>query len=61
MQELRGLSRTQEMGRRIVSAVNDTWAVVKDDVRTDLPFVHRVECFELPERTVVASQKLFNE
>jgi len=47
--------------RILASAVNDTWAVVKDDVRTDLPFVHRVECFELPERTVVAIQKLFNE
>jgi len=47
--------------RILASAVNDTWAVVKDDVRTDLPFVHRVECSELPERTVVAIQKLFNE
>lgn len=48
MQKLRKLSRTQEMGRRIVNAVNETWDVVKSDVRTDLPFVHRVELFDLP-------------
>jgi hypothetical protein len=52
MQRLRGLSRTQEMGRRIVSAVNDTWEVVQDHVTTDVPFVHRVECFELPEQAI---------
>ena len=56
MQGLRGLSRTQEMGRRIVNAVNDTWEVVKDDVRTDLPFVHRVECFELPEQAITEAE-----
>lgn len=56
MQELRGLSRTQEMGRRIVNAVKDTWEVVQDDVQTDLPFVHRVEYFELPEQTVTEAE-----
>lgn len=56
MQGLRGLSRTQEMGRRIVNAVNDTWEVVKDDVRTDLPFVHRVEFFELPEQAITKAE-----
>lgn len=56
MQEPRGLSRTQEMGRRIVNAVNDTWEVVKDEVRTDLPFVHRVECFELPEQPITEAE-----
>ena len=52
MAALRKLSRTQEMGRRIVKAVDETWEVVQADVRTDVPFVHRVERFELPERTI---------
>lgn len=52
MAALRKLSRTQEMGRRIVKAVEETWAVVQADVRTDVPFVHRVERFELPERAI---------
>ena len=49
MDRLRGLSRTQELGRRIVKAVSETWDVVQADVRVDVPFVHRVERFDLPE------------
>jgi hypothetical protein len=49
MDKLRKLSRTQEMGRRIVAAVEDTWETVKVDIRTDVPFAHRVERFDLPE------------
>lgn len=49
MDNLRKLSRTQEMGRRIVAAVEDTWETVKSDIRADVPFVHRVERFEVPE------------
>ncbi|MDD4103229.1 MAG: hypothetical protein PHU80_11450, partial [Kiritimatiellae bacterium] len=52
MAALRKLSRTQEMGRRIVKAVDETWEVVQADVRADVPFVHCVERFDLPERTV---------
>jgi hypothetical protein len=56
MQKLRGLSRTQEMGRRIVNAVNDTWEVVRADVRSDPPLVHRVERFDLPERAITDAE-----
>lgn len=49
MDNLRKLSRTQEMGRRIVAAIEDTWETVKVDIRADLPFAHRVERFQLPE------------
>ena len=53
MAALRTLSRTQEMGRRIVKAVDETWEVVQADVRADVPFVHRVERFDLPERMIL--------
>ncbi|MFA7175336.1 MAG: hypothetical protein WC340_18320, partial [Kiritimatiellia bacterium] len=56
MQNLRKLSRTQEMGRRIVNAVNETWEVVKSDVHTDLPFVHRVERFDLPAHPITDAE-----
>ena len=52
MARLRGVSRTQEMGRRIVRAVAETWEAVQTDVRADVPFAHRVERFDLPERAV---------
>lgn len=49
MESLRKLSHTQEMGRRIVAAVDETWETVKADIRAEVPFTHRVECFEVPE------------
>jgi hypothetical protein len=52
MARLRGLTRTQEMGRRIVKAVEETWEAVRADVRSDVPFVHRVERFNLPEHPI---------
>jgi len=52
MERLRGMSRTQELGRRIVGAVVETWEAVQAEVRTDVPFVHRVERFDLPEHPV---------
>jgi hypothetical protein len=52
MQKLRGVTRTQEMGRRIATAVLDVWDVVKSEAQTDLPFVHHVEKFDLPEYKV---------
>ncbi len=56
MAALRKVSRTQELGRRIVKAVEDTWEVVQADVRADVPFVHRVERFDLPERTITEAE-----
>jgi hypothetical protein len=52
MAALRKLTRTQELGRRIVRAVEETWEVVQADIRADVPFVHRVERFDLPERKI---------
>ncbi|MFA7175441.1 MAG: hypothetical protein WC340_18850 [Kiritimatiellia bacterium] len=56
MAALRKLSRTQEMGRRIVNAVNDTWEVVKTDIHTDLPFAHRVERCDLPSQPITDAE-----
>jgi hypothetical protein len=52
MQKLRGLTRTQEMGRRIVVAVNDIWELVKAEARSDQPFVHHIDRFDLPAHPI---------
>jgi len=52
MQKLRGLTQTQELGRRIAEAVEDVAAVIAADVRTDVPLVHRVRQVDLPARIV---------
>ena len=52
MRQLRGLSRTQELARRIVAAVDDTIELGKKDIRTALPLVHRVVDVKLPAREV---------
>jgi hypothetical protein len=56
MAELRGLTRTQELGRRLADAVNDCLAVVRDDIHNDVPFVHRIERFHLPGRKVTDAE-----
>ena len=48
MDRLRGLTRTQELGRRIANAFDDVLEVIARDIRTDVPFVHRVQRIELP-------------
>lgn len=52
MARLRGLSRTEELGRRIADAFDDVLPVIEKDMRTDVPFEHLVDCFELPGRRV---------
>ncbi len=52
MDRLRGLTRTQELGRRIARTFTDVRAVVEKDIRDDVPFVHEVETFDLPGRVV---------
>ncbi len=48
MDRLRGLTRTQELGRRIANAFDDVASVIANDIRTDVPLIHRVEQVELP-------------
>jgi hypothetical protein len=52
MRRARGLNRLQEIARRINRAVDDAWAVAKDDVRFDVPFEHSVLDLELAMRPI---------
>ena len=52
MRRGRGLSRLQEIARRINRAVDDAWAVAKNDVRFDVPFSHSVLRLDLTMRPV---------
>ena len=53
MIKLRGLTRQQELGRRICNAVFDTLDAAKADIRTDAPFGHIVEDLALPPRKIL--------
>jgi hypothetical protein len=48
MDRLRGLTRTEELGRRIADAFEDVLGVIRQDIRADVPFVHRVKQIDLP-------------
>ncbi len=52
MRQRRGLSRMQEIARRINRAVDDAWGVAKDDVHFDVPFAHSVLNLDLTTRPV---------
>ncbi len=52
MDQLRGLNRTQELGRRIAEAADDVAGVIAKDIRADVPLVHLVRQFDLPARLV---------
>jgi hypothetical protein len=52
MRRLRGLTRVEEIARRIVRAVGEAYDVVKDDRHADVPLIHKVETVRLPMRVV---------
>jgi hypothetical protein len=52
MDHLRGVSRTQELGRRIADAFSDVAGVITKDIRTDVAFAHQVEQIDLPGQKV---------
>lgn len=52
MLRLRGLTRLQEIARRIGAAVDDVATAVKSEIRTDVPLVHKVQTIPLPIRMV---------
>ena len=56
MRKLRGLSRLDEIARRIVRAVDNAYEAVKDDRHTDVPIVHKVETVALPMRLVTEAE-----
>ena len=52
MRRLRGITRLQELGRRIVAAVDEVFEVAKKDIHTNVPFAHKVTHIKLPKRIV---------
>ncbi len=52
MLKARGLTRLQEIARRLVRAVEDAHVAAVVDQRTDPTFVHRIKDIELPRRLV---------
>ena len=56
MERLRNLSRKQELGRRIAAAFEETWEVIRNDIRSDVPFCHRVERFDVPGRKLTEQE-----
>ena len=53
MIRLRGLTRQQELGRRISNAVLDTLDAARADIRTDAPLGHIIEDLPLPPRKIL--------
>lgn len=56
MRRLRGLTRTGEIARRIVRAVDETYEAVKDDRHGDAALIHKVQNIRLPMRLVKKSE-----
>ena len=56
MLKLRGLTYTQELGRRIALEVNDVYKLARCDIRTDVPFAHTVADLALPVRKVTEKE-----
>ncbi len=56
MVKLRGLTYTQEIGRRIAREVKDVCKLVRGDIRTDVAFAHKVADLALPVRKVTEKE-----
>jgi hypothetical protein len=56
MRKLRGLSRLDEISRRIVRAWNEAYAGAKQEIMSDVLFVHHVKTIELPVRNVTEEE-----
>lgn len=59
MLKARGLTRLQEIARRIARGVDDAYEVAKNDLHTDPAFTHQVKDIELPRR-IVTDQDVIN-
>ena len=56
MLKLRGLSYTQEVGRRVSREVCDLLGLARKDIRSDVPFAHVVHDLALPVRKVTEKE-----
>ena len=56
MRKLRKLTRLEELARRIVAAVDETFDAVKNDRHADVPLIHKVGMHQLPMRLVTEAE-----
>jgi hypothetical protein len=56
MLKLRGVTYTQELGRRIAAQVRDVYPLVQREMHSDVPFCHKVEDLALPVRRVTETE-----
>ncbi len=56
MLKLRGLTYTQELGRRLTLEVIEIGELARKDIRREVPFIHQVENLVLPARKVTAGE-----
>jgi len=56
MDRLRGLTRTQELGRRVANAFFDAADLLAKDTRTDVPLRHVVQQVDLPTKIVTDAE-----
>lgn len=56
MRKLRGLDRLDELARRIVTAWEEAYEGARQEIRQDVPLVHRVESIDLPVRLVTDAE-----
>lgn len=56
MRKLRGLTRLEELSRRIVAGWEEAYAGAVQEKHADVPFVHQVKMIELPERLVTREE-----
>lgn len=59
MIKLRKLTQLEEMGRRVVQAVEETYEAVKKERYTNIQFAHKVEKLALPMRLVTEEEYLY--
>ncbi len=56
MRKLRGIDRLDEIARRVLAALEDTYEVVQMERQNDIPLVHKKESISLPMRIVTKSE-----
>ncbi len=59
MRKLRGLTHLEEIARRIVLAVEETYETVKDERQTGVQLSHKVEILQLPAFRISEREMLF--
>jgi len=61
MRELRGLTRLEEIARRIVLAVEETYETVKNERQSSVELSHEVEIIDLPELKISEREYSFTK